>query len=303
MANILVIGSSNTDMVVKTDRFPQPGETIIGGEFFMFPGGKGANQAVAAARLGGKVSFVCKTGDDLFGKQALEGFKHESIDTKYCLVDKQAASGVALITINKEGENEIVVASGANHQLKAEDLKQADPAFQAADIILVQLEIPLPTVEEIIAKGKLASKKIILNPAPAQSLNRSIFQDLYLITPNETETALLTDIEIHSLKEAEEAADLFISWGVLNVLITMGAHGCFFKNATESFHWPVNSVQVMDTTSAGDVFNGALSVSLAANHGWKQAVEFASKAAAISVTRLGAQASAPYLYEILNGAW
>ena len=300
MPKILVIGSSNTDMVVKTQRFPQPGETIIGGEFFMFPGGKGANQAVAAARLGGRVSFICKVGNDLFGTQAVEGFRKENIHTEFCFVDAEVASGVALITINQEGENEIVVASGANHTLTADDLDLADDLFQSAEIILLQLEIPLKTVEYAINKSHQSFKKIVLNPAPAQTLPPSAYSDLFLITPNETETSLLTGIEIGSIKDAEKAADVFLSRGVKNVLITLGSHGSFFKNSTESFHFPVEEVQAIDTTAAGDVFNGALCVALAENKSWKSAIEFASRAAAISVTRLGAQASAPYLDEMVT---
>lgn len=300
MPKILVIGSSNTDMVVKTQRFPQPGETIIGGEFFMFPGGKGANQAVAAARLGGRVSFICKVGNDLFGTQAVEGFRKENIHTEFCFVDAEVASGVALITINQEGENEIVVASGANHTLTADDLDLADDLFQSAEIILLQLEIPLKTVEYAINKSHQSFKKIVLNPAPAQALPPSAYSDLFLITPNETETSLLTGIEIGSIKDAEKAADVFLSRGVKNVLITLGSHGSFFKNSTESFHFPVEEVQAIDTTAAGDVFNGALCVALAENKSWKSAIEFASRAAAISVTRLGAQASAPYLDEMVT---
>lgn len=298
MTKILVIGSSNTDMVVKTERFPQPGETIIGGEFYMFPGGKGANQAVAAARLGGNVSFICKVGNDLFGTQAVEGFRRENIHTQFCFVDPEAASGVALITINQEGENEIVVASGANHTLIPDDLDLADELFQSSAIILLQLEIPLPSVEHAIKIGNRYFKKIVLNPAPAQVLPPSVYSDLFLITPNETETGLLTGIEIGSIKNAEKAADVFLSRGVKNVLITLGSHGSFFKNVHESFHFPVEEVQAIDTTAAGDVFNGALCVALAENKSWKPAIEFASRAAAISVTRLGAQASAPYLDEM-----
>lgn len=301
MSKILVIGSSNTDMVVKTNRFPQPGETIIGGEFFMFPGGKGANQAVAAARAGGKVSLICKVGNDLFGNQAVEGFRRENLITEFCFVDPQAASGVALITINQEGENEIVVASGANHNLSPDDLDLADELFQSADIILLQLEIPLITVEHAINKGSFNYKKIVLNPAPAQAIPLALYRDLYLITPNETETALLTGIEIGSIKDAEKAADEFISRGVKNVLITLGSNGSFFKNTAESFQMPAEEVQVLDTTAAGDVFNGSLCVALAQNKSWKSAIAFASRAAAISVTRLGAQASAPYLDEIMEG--
>ncbi len=298
--NILVIGSSNTDMVVKTDRHPKPGETIIGGEFFMFPGGKGANQAVAAARLGGQVTFICKVGDDIFGKQAFDGFKKAGIQTEYVLTTETHPSGVALITVNAVGENEIVVAPGANHQLAVEDINDASEAIATAEIVLLQLETPIHTVEYAIQKAFRQNKKVVLNPAPAQPLSEHIFSALYLVTPNETEAEILTGINVNDQKTAAAAAVILLNKGVQNVLITLGAKGSFFKNTDQEFLIPALIVKTVDTTAAGDVFNGALCVALAREKPWQEAIEFATQAAAVSVTRMGAQASAPYLHELSN---
>ncbi len=294
MPNILVIGSSNTDMVVKTERFPQAGETILGGEFFMFPGGKGANQAVAAARLGGEVTFICKVGQDIFGTQAVEGFKKEGIATDFCLTDEHTASGVALITVNAEGENEIVVASGANNQLTTTDLDNAESAFAAADLVLIQLETPIPTVEYAIAKAGKMGKRVILNPAPAQNISADTYQHLFLITPNETEAELLTGIRVEDDATAAQAADALLAKGVKHVILTLGAKGAYYKSAGQEALVPAEKVKAVDTTAAGDVFNGALTVALAEGKDWLPAIQFAAKAAAISVTRMGAQASAPH---------
>lgn len=298
MPRILVIGSSNTDMVVKTTRFPQPGETIIGGEFFMFPGGKGANQAVAAVRLGGDVRFVCKVGNDMFGQQALAGFIREGIDTQFCRTSPTSASGVALITVNAEGENEIVVASGANNQLSIIDIDEAERAFTDVEIVLLQLETPRQTVEYAIQQGFKRGKKVILNPAPAQVLSPETYANLFLITPNETEAEILTGIQVTDLASAEKAADALLDLGVLNVIITLGAQGAFFKNSYQKMRVSAQQVGVMDTTAAGDVFNGALAVALAENKQWNEVISFATEAAAISVTRMGAQSSAPFRNEL-----
>lgn len=295
---ILVIGSSNTDMVVKTSRFPQPGETIIGGNFFMFPGGKGANQAVAAARLGGHVSFICKVGDDIFGKQAIEGFVREGIDTTYCLSDAHVASGVALITVNATGENEIVVAPGANGGLSSHDLDAADVAFSEAGWVLLQCEIPMATVEYAVEKAYQRGKRVILNPAPAQLLTDKCLGELFLISPNETEAELLTGIGVTDLATAEMAAQKLLDKGVENVVITLGAQGAFFKNAQHQILIPAPAVKAVDTTAAGDVFNGAIAVALSEGLDWPAAISFANRAAAVSVTRMGAQASAPYSHEL-----
>jgi ribokinase len=210
MANIVVIGSSNTDMVVKTGKFPVPGETILGGEFFMFPGGKGANQAVAAARMDGNVVFICKTGNDIFGENAIEGFKKEGIEVSFIKQEANTASGVALITVDERGENTIVVAPGANDALLPLDIEMSLSAIKDADIILMQLEIPMKTVEFVISTALSLNKRIILNPAPARKLSASLLRDLYLITPNETEAALLTGVKVTDVTSAGEAAHLLL---------------------------------------------------------------------------------------------
>lgn len=298
MNQIIVIGSSNTDMVVKTGRFPRPGETLLGGEFFMFPGGKGANQAVAAARLGGRVTFISQVGDDLFGRQALEGFKKENIDVQYIIPDKTTASGVALITVAGDGENTIVVAPGANNKLTPESVARLKPAFLAAGMILMQLEIPMQTVEQTITMAFDLNKKIILNPAPAQAIPREMLKKLFLITPNETEAELLTGVEVRDLHSAEKAAMALLDSGVQNVIITMGAQGAFFKSPTRQFMIPSPIVVPVDTTAAGDVFNGAIAVALSEELDWPEAITFACGAASLSVTRMGAQSSAPYRNEL-----
>jgi ribokinase len=300
MAKILVIGSSNTDMVVKASRFPQPGETIMGDSFFMFPGGKGANQAVAAARMGGTVSFVCRVGDDLFGHQAVAGFQQENIDTRFCVHDALHASGVALITVNTKGENEIVVAPGANAALSQQDIDAANTAMSAADIVLLQLESPLDTIEYAVRQATVLGKNIMLNPAPAQALPDSLLAQLYLITPNETEAALLTGIRCDTDANMERAAKALLAKGVKHVLITMGARGAYFQNAERQYWTAAPEVQAIDSTGAGDIFNGTLAVALAENMEWEQAIVLACKAAALSVTRMGAQASAPYRGEIIQ---
>jgi len=298
MSKILVLGSSNTDMVVKTARFPQPGETIAGGEFFMFSGGKGANQAVAAARLGGFVTFICKVGNDIFGQQAVAGYRHEQIDTTYCLTDQKNATGVALITVNAEGENEIVVASGANASLSPTDIDYTIGAFDDAELLLMQLETPLDTIEYALHLASKRGIKTVLNPAPAQSISDHWFSQLFLITPNQTEAEILTGIKVTDLTSCEKAAQFLLDKGLKNVIFTLGSQGAFFKNGQLQLFVPSKKVKAVDTTAAGDVFNGALVVALAKGHDWQQAIEFANSAAAISVTRMGAQASAPYLKEL-----
>ena len=298
MANIVVIGSSNTDMVVKTSRFPLPGETILGGMFFMFAGGKGANQAVAAARMGGKVSFVAKVGKDIFGEQAIKGFNNEGIDTTHISIDETTASGVALITVDAKGENEIVVAPGANNLLEEKNILSAEVAIAEAEIILLQLEVPIATVTFACRKAFELVKKVILNPAPACTLPAEIYPHLYLITPNETEASLLTGIEVIDEKSADVAADKLLSYGVENVIITLGSKGAYFKNKELSFLTTTEKVEAINTTAAGDIFNGAIAVSLAEGHSWQQAILLACKAATISVTRMGAQASAPLRSEV-----
>ena len=295
---IVVIGSSNTDMVLKTDRFPKPGETILGGDFFVFQGGKGANQAVAAARLDGAVSFICKVGNDSFGNDAIEHYKNEGIDVSGVSQDSTASTGVAVITVNAEGENSIIVASGANALLSVRDIENSIEPLQTSDWLITQLETPLPVIEFIATFAKENNKKFILNPAPAQVLPDAIYEELFLITPNQTETELLTGIAVIDGKSAKIAAKAFKLKGVKNVIITLGSKGAFvscgdFEGMIDAF-----KVKPIDTTAAGDIFNGALMVALAEEKGWREAVLFAAKAASISVTRMGAQSSAPFRKEI-----
>lgn len=296
--SIFVIGSSNTDMVVKSAKLPGPGETILGGVFLMNAGGKGANQAVAAARLGGEVTFIAKVGNDIFGAQSLEGFKKEGIQTQYVLLDDKHPSGTALIMVNDEGENCIVVAPGANAFLLPVDLESITN-LKAAAAILMQLEIPLETIAAVKRIAADTHQRVIINPAPAQFLSGDLLSGLFLITPNETEAELLTGIPVTDLESASRAADFFLNKGVENVVITMGKQGAYFKNVSSSFMVPAPVVRAVDTTAAGDTFSGALTVAITEGMDWESALLFAVKAASISVTRMGAQASVPYRSEIL----
>lgn len=296
---ITVIGSSNTDMVIKTDKLPAPGETVLGGKFFMNPGGKGANQAVAAARLGGKVTFVAKTGDDIFGKQSRQLFEDENINTDYLFTDTENPSGVALITVDSNAENCIVVAPGANGNLMRTDIEKAKKEIESSEIILMQLEIPIDTVVYASQLAYSAGKKVIINPAPATKLPQQLFSMLYMFTPNETEAELITGIKITSLDAAEQAANKIREWGTRIVIITMGSRGAYLCSDEGSKLIAAPKVEAVDTTAAGDVFNGALAVAVSEGFDLERCVEFANKAASISVTRLGAQSSAPYWKEMI----
>ncbi len=298
-STILVVGSTNTDMVIKAAKLPAKGETVIGGTFLMTAGGKGANQAVAAARLGGQVTFVTKVGDDVFGRQSVQGFEKEGIDTAFVYRDSENPSGVALIGVDAEGENSIMVASGANATLIPDEATRAIDAITDGQWLLLQLEIPMPTVEAAIVYAAARGWKVILNPAPAQTLPPTIFKYLFAITPNESETELLTGIKVTDLETARQAAQQLFGAGVPNVIVTLGAKGVLVCNATGCKHMAAPVVEAMDTTAAGDVFNGALVVALAEGQALDEALVFACQAAAISVTRMGAQASAPFRNEIV----
>lgn len=297
MKKLVVIGSSNTDMVVKTSRFPKPGETILGGDFFLFPGGKGANQAVAAARLGGDVTFICSIGQDLFGDQAVSGYEKEGINTKFVRRDPVKPTGVALITVDASGENEIVVAPGSNALLSVEWLIKHQDVLEGADLLLTQLETPIDTILYLLDRY---AEKLLLNPAPAAALPEKAYKNLKLITPNETEAGLLTGIEVKDLTSAKKAAESLLNKGCQAVIITLGAKGAFYHSHSQSFLVPAEKVVAVDTTAAGDVFNGALAVGLLENKSKTESVDFACKAAALSVQKMGAQASAPYLKQLHN---
>ena len=298
LQHILVVGSSNTDMVIKAGHLPRPGETVLGGTFFMNPGGKGANQAVSVARLGGQVTFICKTGNDIFGSQSKQLFEKEGIDISYLFSDPEHPSGVALITVDANAENCIVVASGANANLLPSDISSVHEAIEKADIILMQLEIPIDTVKYVSRIAGKLNKKVILNPAPAQALDQELLQSLYLITPNETEAEMISGIKITGTDSLYACAQAICDKGVQSVIITLGAKGAFFySNAYREFI-PTYEVNAIDTTAAGDVFNAALAVAISEGCGLPEAIRFANKAAAISVTRIGAQSSVPYRNEV-----
>lgn len=297
---IFVVGSSNTDMVIKSQKLPAPGETVIGGTFLMNPGGKGANQAVSAARLGGQVCFICKTGNDLFGTQALQQFEREKINTSFIFQDDAHPSGVALINVDALGENCIAVAPGANNALQAGEVLHAFQELTANDIVLIQLEIPMITVEAAIENAFQKKAKIILNPAPAALLNAAILKYLYLITPNETEAELLTGVKVTNAETAEKASIILRKSGCQNVIITLGSQGAYLHTDSIQKMIAAPTVTAIDTTAAGDCFNGALAVALAEEKNLEEATHFACQAAAISVTRMGAQSALPLRHEIIQ---
>jgi len=295
---IVVIGSCNTDMVVKSDRLPAPGETVLGGAFMMNPGGKGANQAVAVARLGGNVTFISKTGNDLFGKQSVEMFDDEKINTDFIFSDPNHPSGVALIMVDAHGENCIVVASGANGSLCKEDIDKASSMIEKAEILLMQLEIPMDTVEYAARLASDKGIKVILNPAPAAFISDELYKCLYAIVPNKTEAEVLAGITISDWDTAKKAADFISAKGVGVVVITLGSKGAFIKDGDSYYEVPVDKINAVDTTAAGDTFCGALCVGLSEGSTVLDAVKTANKASGIAVTRVGAQASIPYRKEL-----
>ncbi|WP_340382642.1 ribokinase [Daejeonella sp.] len=294
---IVIVGSSNTDMVIKAEHLPGAGETILGGVFFMNPGGKGANQAVAAARLGGNITFICKTGNDIFGRQSVQLFEDEGIKTSYLLSDPKNPSGVALITVDKDAENCIVVASGANATLSPADIHKAKEAIEGSMIVLMQLEIPLNTVEYVASTAAAKGVKVVLNPAPACELSDELLRNVSVITPNKKEAEMISGMTVNNIDDAKEAAQIIKNKGVETVILTLGPKGALVLDKGEFTHINAVKVEAVDTTAAGDVFNGALVVALAENKSIVEATIFACRAAAISVTRLGAQSSAPFRSE------
>lgn len=290
---IVVIGSANTDMIIKSERFAEPGETLLGGDFFMRPGGKGANQAVSAARLGGDVTFVCKVGADELGQHSVVGYKQEGIDTSYVISDPIQPTGVALISVDRHGENKIIVAPGANGNFKAIDIIALKELIIRAEIVLLQLEIPLEVISKVLELCLQNSVRVVLNPAPAQTLPDWYYKDLFLITPNQTEAEQLTGIKVDNEDSALQACGRFHAMGVRNIVITMGQSGAYVFSDGYTGLISAPKREVIDTTGAGDIFNGALVVALAQKKGWKEAVIFACAAASLSVTKVGAQSSAP----------
>lgn len=293
MPKIVVVGSANTDMVVKSPRIPGPGETVIGGEFLMALGGKGANQAVAAARLGARVAFVARLGSDVFGDQAIASYEREGIDTAFIVRDPEAASGVALIVVDSRGENSIAVASGANAQLCAADVERAADRIAQADVLLVQLEVPISAVRKAVELAHNARVPVILNPAPAQEMDPDLLKMVTLATPNEHEIRVVV-----GQRDQESAIAAMIDAGTQTVLVTIGKRGVLWATGATRTQIPAYPVTAVDTTAAGDAFNGGLACALGRGADMADAIRYANAVAALSVTRMGAQPSLPTAREV-----
>ena len=292
-AKVVVIGSSNTDMTIKGDRLPKPGETVLGGEFRMGPGGKGANQAVAARRLGADVSFICKVGRDIFGDNAISGYQKEGVDCSRILRSDKA-SGTALILVDGNAENCIAVAPGANADLTPEDVDSVADVIRSADYLILQLEIP---VESVLRAAKIAHEAgvyVILNPAPACHLPEELFGYISLITPNQTESALLSGVE----DNLDAAVERLMQLGVKDVVVTLGSKGSLVISEGAKTLVPSLKVKAVDTTAAGDTFCGALCVALSEGCSLVDAAGFATKASALTVQKMGAQDSIPFRSDI-----
>ncbi|MDO4558692.1 MAG: ribokinase [Planctomycetia bacterium] len=297
---VVVVGSSNTDMVVRGDRIPRPGETVTGGTFLVAQGGKGANQAVAVARLGVPVRFVARVGDDVFGNEAVEHYQKESINTDWIFRSTTAATGVALILVDRNGENLISVASGANHELTPGDVRRAERDIAGASLLIVQLEVPLETVIEAAEIAHRAGVPVLLDPAPApeKPLPDELLKLLTYLKPNEHEARSLTGVAVTDVASAKTAAGVLLEKGVKNVIVTLGATGALWCGGDDEAFVPSCPVEAMDSTAAGDAFSGALGAAIAHGIGIQDALRFATRAASISVTRPGAQPSLPSLEEL-----
>lgn len=305
MAHIIVVGSINTDLVIRTRRIPARGETLIGHSFTVTGGGKGANQAVAAARLSRSkpardpstrpaVAIVGKVGQDSFGQQAMTKLEAEGIDLRYVGQSAQAASGVALIAVEETGENCILVAPGANGLLTPSDVAQAGEVLTGARMLLTQLEVPLDTVRFALEQARRVGVTTLLNPAPMQVLPPELYPLVDYLVPNQSEAELLTHISVHNEASARQAADRLHERGVAHVLITLGRQGCFVSGPDQQMLVSAQPIaQIVDTVAAGDTFCGALAVALAEGRALLDAVRFANVAAGLSITKSGAQASIP----------
>jgi len=299
--HVIVVGSLNMDLVVRMPRIPQPGETLLGGVFKTFPGGKGANQAVAAARLGAHVTMIGCVGGDAFGQEMRDTLTAEGIDTTHVLVHPESATGVALIQVDAKGQNSIAVASGANFQLTSADVEKAMQAIENFDVLVMPLETPLETIYTAARIASERGAKVLLNPAPAQMLKPDLLELVDVLLPNEYEAALMTgSSSLQSAADVRSAAEKLLSLGVKNLMVTMGSRGAMLFDGQMESNISACPVQAVDTTAAGDCFVGALAVGLCEGRSLLSAAEFASAASAISVTRDGAQPSLPRREEVLQ---
>jgi len=299
MSKVVVVGSYVVDLMSRTPHLPKPGETVLGGPFQMGPGGKGGNQATAAARSGSEVTFLTKLGDDVFGREALKHFTTENVNTEYIKVDPGQATGAALIEVDEKGENSIVVALGACGTITEEEVVEAEEKIKEADIVLLQLETSIEAIMTTVKLARNHDVPIILNPAPYQEFPREILRDVAYITPNETEAFELTGIEVRDENTARTAAQIIHELGVKSVIITLGSKGAFLYTGGDKGELvPSFTVEAVDTTGAGDAFNGGFAHAISNGYSVKNAMKFANAVAALSVTRIGTAPAMPYKHEV-----
>ena len=299
MKKIMVIGSLNMDLVTMSSRHPKLGETVIGKDFFEIPGGKGGNQAVAIAKLGGDVTMLGCVGDDSYGKKLILGLEENNIDTKYIKKGKKS-TGIATIVVDDNADNTIIVVPGANFELTVEDIDKNIELIKKTDIVLLQLEIPLDVVEYILEKAKEYNKITILNPAPANKLSHEVIKNIDYLVPNETELELLSGRSTNTVEEVLEASKKMMDLGIKNLIVTMGKNGSIFVGKNKTFIVGIHRVGAIDPTAAGDSFIGGVIRMLAESKDIKEAMEFGAKAGAITVTKEGAQSSLPTWKEVMN---
>ncbi|MBF0205831.1 MAG: ribokinase [Oligoflexia bacterium] len=298
MKKILVVGSLNMDLVVRTTRIPKIGETVIGVGFDKIPGGKGANQATAVAKLGGEISFIGKVGADNFGEELTKKIMVNKIDTSGIMISKTDPTGMASITVDDFGNNSIVVVSGANFDITKEDIDSKFDMITSAEIIILQLEIPLEIVKYIISKAKTLGKTVILNPAPAVVLDSEVIEKVDFLIPNETELEILTGINSKSIDDVILSSRQLIEKGANKLIVTLGEKGAIYIDRAEIKHYPSYKVNVVDTTAAGDAFIGGFATFLSKGAEIDEAIKFAIKVGALTVTKHGAQVSIPTLEEV-----
>ncbi|WP_313456512.1 ribokinase [Pseudomonas sp.] len=299
-AKVVVVGSLNMDLVARAQRLPRPGETLAGEQFFTVPGGKGANQAVAVARLGASVAMVGNVGDDAYGQQLRQALQAEGVECQAVSVCPGSSSGVALITVDAASQNCIVIIPGGNGLLTPASVQRFDALLQAAEVIICQLEVPAETVAWTLARGRELGKQVILNPAPATGpLPPDWFANIDYLTPNESEAGALTGAPVTDLDSARRAGERLLHMGAGKVIVTLGAQGALLVERDGSRHFPAPHVRPLDTTAAGDTFIGGFAAALVQGQTQDQAIAFGQRAAALSVTRAGAQPSIPYLAELI----
>jgi ribokinase len=295
---VIVVGSLNMDVVMIVPRLPKAGETVVGGRFFTSSGGKGVNQAIAANRAGGEVTLIARVGDDILGLRAVEELHKEGIKVDHVIKDSKASTGCASIFLTERGEKCSAVASGANASLSPEDIDSVKEMIAKNDVMLIQLETPIETIKRAASIAMQYNVKVVLKPSPPRTLSDDVLRYISVLTPNQGEIELLTGIRVHDHQSAEEAGRMLISKGIESVVLTLGAKGAFLIDSGGVEHIPSFNVKTVDNTGVGDIFNGVLAVALAEGKIVREAVRYASAAAALSVTRLGGQISSPRKEEI-----